>query len=206
MPTVGMRDLTLSVRGVSRSRGGTGAPPAHIMGMVSSVRSAIREVHATSPQAGETKIRTSLGGWLGWAGDSNPGRRASATAAANYISAVEQCASWQSLSPLTYRTWEAKGTVCYNASDAIEVVVRVVLENSTGGVWGRLILWDTPPLPQQAAHLLASPAVEFLDQRFGQQRIAGVELWQCRTGETYVVDALDARSMRGAVAQHVAKM
>lgn len=207
MPTVEMRELALSVRGRrSTGAGSGGMPPPHIMGMVSGVRSAIREAHVTSPAAGKSKIAGSLGGWLAWAGDPNPGRRATATAAANYIDAVERCADWHAASPLVFRTWEEKGIVRYSPADVVDVVVRIVLEDLNGRIWGRLVFWDGPPLSVDAAELLASPAVEVLDARYRARGVAGVEVWQCRTNEAHTVTSAQARARRPQVAVHVANM
>jgi len=201
MAIVEMRDLALSVRGASSSGSG---PPPHIWGMVSSVRSAIRVVHATSPAAGVAKVQSSLGKWLPWAGDPNRGRRATASAAANYIAVVEQCASWHAASPLAFTRWEERGVVSYG-QHSVEVLVRVVLESSTG-VWGRLILWDSPPLTVDAAELMASPVVELLDSIHGPDMVQGAEVWQCRTGETHTITARAARLKRNAVAAHLSRL
>jgi hypothetical protein len=176
------------------------------MGMVSSVRAAVRAIHATSASAGTARVRASLGKWLGWAGDANPGKRASATAAENYIDVVDVCAAWHSTSPLAFRSWEMKGIIRFNPTDVLDVVVRVVLEDATGKIWGRLIYWDGPRLPLGAAELLAAAAIEVLDARFPPADVAGVEVWQCRTKERHTIAASTARAQRGRLAAHVAAM
>lgn len=203
MPLVEMRDLARSVRGASS--GGTGPPP-HIMGMVTSVRSAVRTIHAVSPAAGAAQIQTRLDQWLQWAGDANPGRRATATAAANYIGTVEQCATWHAVSTFSFKEWEEKGVVRYSASDVVDVVIRVVLEDADDRIWGRLIFWDGPVLDVGAAEMLSSPVVDVLDSHYDADQVAGVEIWQCRTLEAHTVTAGTARGMRATVAAHVAGM
>jgi hypothetical protein len=176
------------------------------MGMVSAVRAALREAHAVSPIAGVNKINASLGQWLAWAGDPNPGRRATATAAQNYIAVVERCASWHMASALTYVAWERKGTVAYSATDIVHVLIRAVVAAPSGALWGRLLFWDGPRLSHNAALLIASPVVEVLDGQQPPHGVAGVEVWQCRTGEQITVSGAQARGYRSTVARHVAGM
>lgn len=203
MARVEMRELVRSVRGQAPN-GET--PPGHIMGMVSSVRSAIHRVHSTSPEAGKIQIRKKLDKWLVGASSTNPGTRATATAAGNYIATVEQYADWQDQSKLKFLGWEEKGIVRYSDDDLVEVLVRVVMEDSAGKIWGRVVLWDRGKLSLQAASLMASPAVEILDDRYGVEDVGGIETWQCRTGESYAINAANARALRTAVATHVAGM
>ena len=119
MPHVEMRDLQLRARGAGRPSASGGQPPDHIKGMVSSVRSAMKEVHAVGANAGRAKIQASLGRYLQGAGSSNRGAKATATAAQNYINCVDQCAAWHAASPLTYRDWELKDTLRYRPGDTL---------------------------------------------------------------------------------------
>jgi hypothetical protein len=110
------------------------------------------------------------------------------------------------VSPLTYRDWELKDTIVYGPGDGVVVMTRVVLTDTAGDHWGRLLLWDSQPCSPAAAELLACPVVEALDGRYGGGNVAGVEVWQCRTSEQHVVLAPAARSQRPNVMALVHQM
>jgi hypothetical protein len=166
--------------------------------MVSSVRGALRTVHADSPAAGRRKIESKLNPWLKGAGSDNPGLRASATAAANYIQVVDQCADWHESSTLKYELWQLRGAVRYSSTDGVDVLVRVVLQDPGTKHWGRVILWDTVPLNAAAARVVAAPVIEILDQEYGRRAVGGVEVWHGRTGRKFRVPADRARAARPA--------
>lgn len=67
------------------------------------------------------------------------------------------------------------------------VSLDVVLLDPNGYV-GRYLLWDTPPLTQQDAEVLAAPVVLALRQELGADRVAGVEVWHLRSGTQIFVD------------------
>ncbi len=110
------------------------------------------------------------------------------------------------MSPLTFDAWEEKGVVRYNSTDVVEVLIRVVLQDSRGKLSGRLVFWDGPRLSMQAAEMLASPVIDVMDARYAPADVAGVEVWQCRTKETHSVPAAAARGMRAQVEAHIARM
>lgn len=171
--------------------------------MVSSVRAAMKHVHTETPAAGVSRIETKLGHWLAGANDSNRGRKASATAAFNYIETVRQCAEWHEESILSYAAWEAKGVVKYDEGDSVAALVRVVLEDAIGSLTGRLLFWDSLDLTPSSALILASPAVEVLDGIYGADNVRGIEVWQCRTRERHDVPSDQARLARPIVARHL---
>jgi hypothetical protein len=72
-------------------------------------------------------------------------------------------------------------------TDSVGVSVDVVLLDPNGYV-GRYLLWDTPPLTQQDAEVLAAPVVLALQQELGADRVAGVEVWHLRSGSQIFVD------------------
>jgi hypothetical protein len=119
---------------------------------------------------------------------------------------VETCADRHDQSPLTFQVWEEKGVVRYSATDFVEVLIRVVLEDDANKVWGRLVLWDGARLSVRPAEMLAAPVVEVLDTHYGAATVEGVEVWQCRTLERHTVTATRARAMRNTVAAHIARM
>jgi hypothetical protein len=165
----------------------------------------MHEVHKVSPASGKAKARSSLGKYLAGSSSANRGTKATATAAQNYIAIVDEYADRQQASQLSFVTWEQKGAVAYG-NDVVEVIVRAVMRDSSGGIWGRLAFWDTAALDPSAAELLACPCVELLDQVFSPQPIQGVEAWQCRTGETHTVTAAAARRQHANVASYITAM
>jgi hypothetical protein len=205
MPAVGMRDLQLRARGAVSGSAGSGVPD-HIRGMVSSVRSALKTVHASGAGAGSAKINASLDRYLQNAGSSNPGRRGSATAAQNYVACVDQYEAWAGGSSLSYVGWELRDHLIYAPGDTLDVITRVALKGASGRYWGRLLMWDRQPVSPDAAELIACPVVEALEVRYGAGNVAGVEVWQLRTQQRHSVIAAAAKSRRNDVARLIASM
>lgn len=118
----------------------------HILGMTSSVRGSIRRVHTAGAAAGVAHITKVLGPRLAGASSANRGLRATATAAQNYINCVQQYATWDTASGLTFTHWQLQGLVVYTPTDQVDGVVRVVLSDATGSIHGRVVIWVAGPL------------------------------------------------------------
>lgn len=202
-----MRELQRAARGESVVLGGTSDVPFHIMGMVSTVRSALKKVHLDSPSVGSARVHGKLDHHQVNASSSNRGHKATATAAQNYTDAVDRCAAWHTASPLKAIHWELKALVSFNSSDRVAAVVRVVLgDPGSGEIVGRILLWDPLPLDLAAAEIMAALAVEVLDQTYSPAQVREIEVWQCRLGDRHVVSAVDARAARASAAALVAGM
>lgn len=87
-------------------------------------------------------------------------------------------------------------------TDSVGVSIDVVLLDPRGYV-GRHLLWDTPPLTQQDAEVLAAPVVLALQQELGADRVVGVEVWHLRSGTQIFVDSQTALGRVAEVEQIV---
>lgn len=90
--------------------------------------------------------------------------------------------------------------------DTVGASLDVVVRDAAGYV-GRVLLWDTPPLTQEDAEILASVVVAALEQEFGRGQSAGAEIWHLRSGVQVFVDAATAarrqREVRAIVRSYV---
>lgn len=210
VPVVTMSEFQRAARGGSVSVGSaTIDVPPHILGMTTSVRAAIKRVHDTSPAAGSSYIRNSLNHYLARAGSSNPGHRASATAAEHYIDAVDLCGQWHAVSGLALKQWQLRGYVPFSNADGVDAVVRAVLEDPvSGAITGRVLLWDSLAITPAAAELVAAPAVALMDQHYSPTSVAQVEVWQCfhHQPQQLTVTAPTARAATASAASFVASM
>ncbi len=182
--------------------------PPHILGMTASVRAAIKRVHEQSPAVGSAYIRSSLGHYLARASSTNPGHRATATAAQHYVDAVDQCGQWHATSGLSMKYWQLRGYVSLSNIDGVDTTVRVVLEDPSGAITGRIIMWDSLPITAASAELVAAPAVALLDQRYASKAVRQVQVWQCfhRPPQQLTVTVGTARAALGRAAAFVSKM
>jgi hypothetical protein len=122
-----------------------------------------------------------LGPRLAGATSTNRGLRGTATAAQNYISCLKQYVAWDAASGLSFDTWQLPGLVIYSATDQVHGLVRVVLQDSNKGIYGRVMWWDREPLRQSNARLVSAVAVEVLDNAYGPTRVQAVDTWQSET-------------------------
>jgi hypothetical protein len=59
---------------------------------------------------------------------------------------VQQYATWDTASGLTFTHWQLQGLVVYTPTDQVDGVVRVVLSDATGSIHGRVVIWVAGPL------------------------------------------------------------
>jgi hypothetical protein len=201
MAAIDMTELQYAARGRSVVPGAPiGGVPPHILGMTSTVRGSIRKVHFESPAAAMSHANAVLGRWLAGASSPNPGHRASATAAQNYIDCISQYVSWDASSGLTFRQWQLQGVVTYTPTDTVDALVRVVLADSAGQICGRVVLWDTEPITAPVADVISAVAIEVLDTAYGAANVGAVDIWQIRDGVQHNVSAAAARAARPTAA------
>ena len=159
------------------------------------------------PSVGVAGVKATLDKYLVGQGSSNPGKKATATAASNYIGAVETCAAWHETCGLDVDEWQLEGAVQFGTSDVLDGMVRVVLTDpETGRYIGRVVLWDQHRCTDQAALLIAAAAIPVLDGNYPADQVDRIEVWQCGLGERFDVPATAARSASGQVATLLSSM
>lgn len=190
-----MTELQYAARGLSVIPGAPlGGVPGHILGMTSCVRGCVRKAHLDSHNAAVSHVSTTLAHWLQGASSSNPGHRASATAAQNYIDCVSQYIAWDAHAGHPFKAWQVKSTVLFSTGDIVDGMVRVVLERHDGRLIGRVVLWDTQALTPQTAEVIAAVAIAVLDSAYPSNMNHSIEVWHLRHGQQFVVTAPSARA------------
>jgi len=79
------------------------------------------------------------------------------------------------------------------APNDMGVYIDVIMLDQSGYV-PRLALWDTNELTPARARLYAAPVWAVMDRELGAGRVAGVEVWQLRSGDRELVRPREAEA------------
>jgi hypothetical protein len=191
MADLAQAEFTRLVRGGTIS---TGAPlPSEklVLGIASTSHAAIRRVHKESPEQALAVLASKLRRWFLMGGNA-------ALTARRYQECVEAYIEWDGVAAPATETPSRGLEIAYGDS-----VVRsrpdVILAKGDEGYEARVLLWDELPLTKQASELIALPAVDRVEETYGEGSVAIVKVLHLATGQLEEVAEDAAKQRRGAV-------
>lgn len=188
MAEVPQADFTRAVRGANISGQDEIEP---VVGGISSVaRATIRRIHregtakALAYYASGTKKFSLMGG--------NP-----ASTVNTYRASVDQYVAWDG-GQAAPADIDVSETISFAPGDAVRAIAHVAID-APADREVRVLLWDELRLDQNGAEQIALPALEAVENAFGQGVVAVVEVWQLATGQRVTVPPTLARARHSDV-------
>lgn len=159
-----------------------------VLGIASSSHAAVRRVHSESPAQALAYLATKLRKWFLKGGTT-------AQAARHYQECVERYIRWDGVGAPAVET-PAKGLEIHYGENVVRSRPDVILApNGTGQYEIRILLWDELLLDSNAAELIALPAVDRVEETYGEEKVAAVKVLHLPTLtlEEVTEDAAKAR-------------
>jgi hypothetical protein len=163
-----------------------------VLGIASTSHAAVRRVHNETPNQAIAVLALKLRKWFLMGGNA-------AQAARHYQDCVESYIHWDGTAAAAVET-PAKGTQTIYGDSIVRSRPDVILEpNGTGRHEVRVLLWDELGLTQDAAEMIALPAVDRVEDTYGEGSVAVVKILHLPTLRLEEVAEDAAKARRGDV-------
>jgi hypothetical protein len=140
-----------------------------VLGIASSSHAAVRRVHSESPAQALAYLAGKLRKWFLKGGTT-------AQAARHYRECVERYIQWDGVGAPAIET-PSKGLEVTYGESVVRARPDVILSpDGTGQYEVRILLWDELPLDSNSAELIALPAVDRVEETYGEEKVATVKV------------------------------
>lgn len=178
------------MRGVRGEKIEPGKTPKieNVVGAISSIsRAAVRCVHRESPSDALAYFEGAIKKFT------EMGPRAAATCE-TYSQSVARYIDWDGAADDA--DLDLKLTVPFGPEDRVRSIAHVVLDAGDDRRLARVLLWDELPLSSEAAEMIALPIVECVENVYGAESVAAIEVWHLALAEKERVERNTALSRR----------
>lgn len=174
MPELGQADYMRGVRGKPITPGQT-PRIENVVGAISSIsRKAVRCVHKESPADALAYFEGAIRKFT------EMGPRAAATCQ-TYWDSLGRYIEWDGAA--NEADLDLKLTVPFGPDHRVRAIAHVVLDAGNDQREGRVLLWDDLPLSGKAAEMIALPIVECVENVYGFESVATIDIWQLARSE-----------------------
>jgi hypothetical protein len=199
MANLAQAEFTRLARGGTISSSGPLPSEKLVLGIASTSHAAIRRVHNETPAQARAVLAGKLRKWFLLGGNA-------ASTARHYQECVETYIAWDGVAAPAVET-PSKGEPISYGDDLIRCRPDVILADDETGLYEvRVLLWDELGLTADAAELIASPAVERVDETYGTGKVGVVKVLHLPTQQIEEVSEDAARGRRDEVAELLASI
>jgi hypothetical protein len=154
-----------------------------LLGISSQARSAVKRVHSQSVDEARTYLRTRFGQYFGGPADAT---------ARSYLSSFEAYVGWDATAESCEKGVQT--LIDFLPEGAVRGRADIIFARDPDQFEPRVLLWDELRLSRESAEIIALPSLLAVEQRYGDNSVPFVDVWQLATGQRERVEADVARA------------